>query len=198
MNHRIQRSARGAAALTAGLLCLAGAGVGYAQTPPVPAPKPERGPKPAPQPPSQPSPPSQGVPRPQTETNECPEVMRGVTLVLMPSDGGVTLDFTSPRAEMVAELRQQLREAAVVIERHSEAPPQSADPADSDSVTIPPLDISVNDVGSGARVVIRAERKEDINQLREIAQALEVMWLKSDCRRPAATQAAPPLVPSST
>jgi hypothetical protein len=208
MNHRNQRRVRGAAALAAGLVGLAGPGVSYAQqqpqqqlppsqprTPPEqPMPKPEPGPKPTPQP----SHPMQGVPQPQADTNDCPEVMRGVTLVLMPSERGVTLDFTSPRTEMVPELRSQLREAAVAIEQHSESPPQSTDPADSDAVTIPPLDISVNDVGSGARVVIRAERPEDVEQLREIAQALEVMWLKSDCRLPPTSQAAPPLVPSQS
>src|SRR5688572_27170096 len=43
------------------------------------------------------------------EARQCPEVMRGISLVFRPISGGVALEFTSPREPQVAELREQLR-----------------------------------------------------------------------------------------
>lgn len=110
---------------------------------------------------------------------ECPPVMRGVSLVLKSVDGGVTIDFTSRRGDQARELRRQLRDAAVVIELHSKAPKD--EPV---AVTIPPIDISVDDVGAGARVTIRPERAQDIGELRELAQAFEAIWLRANCGAP--------------
>jgi hypothetical protein len=127
--------------------------------------------------------PPQVVPYEEAEAErQCPEVMRGVALVFRPIAGGVMLEFTSPRQHEVPELRQQLREAAVVVEQHSKAPmPASLDAADPEAARIPPLDISVNDVGAGARVLIRAQRARVIPEVLELARALELFWLHSDC-----------------
>jgi hypothetical protein len=116
------------------------------------------------------------------EDRQCPEVMRGVALIFRPIPGGVILEFTSPRQHEVAELRQQLREAAIVIEQHSKAPIRvSKSESEEEAARIPPLDISVNDVGAGARVVIRAQRARDVPELLELARALELFWAHSDC-----------------
>lgn len=117
---------------------------------------------------------------PQQEARRCPEVMRGVALIFRPIPGGIALEFSSPRQHEVPELRKQLREAALVVEQHSKAPMQvSVD--DAESIRIPPLDISVNDAGAGARVVIRAQRARDVPELLELARALELFWAHSDC-----------------
>ncbi len=125
------------------------------------------------------------------EARQCPEVMRGVSLVFRPISGGVALVFTSPRARQVDELRDQLREAAHVVEAHSKAV-KHINASNSDQVRLPPLDISVNDVESGARVVVRAQRARDLPEVLELAHVLQLIWSRSDChdeisvrRRPA-------------
>lgn len=113
--------------------------------------------------------------------NQCPEVLRGVAFVVRPVAGGVALEFTSPRQHEVPELREQLRDAALVIEMHSKASMQPvSDPAET-GVRIPPVEISVNDVAAGARVIIRAQRAGDLPALLELVGALEVFWARSDC-----------------
>lgn len=114
------------------------------------------------------------------EARRCPEVMRGVSLELRPISGGVALEFTSGRTSQVAELREQLREAARVVEAHSKAP-RHIHASNSERVRLPPLDISVNDVESGARVVVRAQRARDLPEVLELAHVLQLIWSRSDC-----------------
>jgi hypothetical protein len=102
-----------------------------------------------------------------------------VALALRPIVGGVALDFTSPRQQQVPELREQLREAALFVEMYSKAPDRWID--DPSQGRLPPLDISVNDVGAGARVLIRAERARDLPELLELARTLDILWQRSDC-----------------
>jgi hypothetical protein len=110
----------------------------------------------------------------------CPEAMRGVELVSRPISGGVALEFRSSRRRQVPELREQLRDAALAVETYSKAPLRSALVAPG-QVPIPPLDISVDDVGAGARVSVRAQRARDLPELRDLARALERYWSRSDC-----------------
>jgi len=111
---------------------------------------------------------------------QCPEIMRDVELVLRPVTGGISLEFTSQRPRQVAALRDQLRDAALVVETYSKLPERGLllQPADS---RIPPLEISVNDVGAGALVVIRAQRARDLPELLDLARAFELLWSRSDC-----------------
>jgi hypothetical protein len=141
-------------------------------------------------------PPPRVVPydEPRESVRQCPEVMRGVALVFRPITGGIAIEFSSPRQYQVPELRQQLREAAIVVEQHSKAPlPVSAIDEDPEAARIPPLDISVNDVGAGARVIIRARRARDIPEILELARALELFWLHSDCNEDVGTRRRIPL-----
>lgn len=117
---------------------------------------------------------------PQEAPRSCPEVMQGVSLVIRPATGGVSLEFTSPRRRQVAELREQLRDAALVIARHSKSPIQLA-AATAGQSRLPALDISVSDISAGARVVVRAQRARDLPELLELARTFEVMWTRSDC-----------------
>jgi hypothetical protein len=110
----------------------------------------------------------------------CPEAMRGAVLVARPISGGVALEFTSPRRRQVTGLREQLREAALAVETYSKVPLRSA-VAEPAQLPIPPLDISVNDVGAGARVSIRAQRARDLPELLDLARQVELYWSYSDC-----------------
>ncbi|HWO24159.1 MAG TPA: hypothetical protein VNO30_35695 [Kofleriaceae bacterium] len=110
----------------------------------------------------------------------CPEAMRGVALVSRPISGGVALEFTSPRRRQVPELREQLREAALAVQTYSKAPLRGA-LLSPGQVPIPPLDISVDDVGAGARVSVRAQRARDLPELRDLARTLQRFWSRSDC-----------------
>jgi hypothetical protein len=118
---------------------------------------------------------------PREPARRCPEVMQGVELVFREVPGGVALELTSPRPRQVAELREQLREAALVLVRHSRRAARQLSASYLEQAWIPPLEISVNDVGSGAHVVIRAQRTRDLPELLELARALEQIWLRSDC-----------------
>lgn len=110
----------------------------------------------------------------------CPEALRGVELARRPFAGGVVLSFTSARLQQVPELREQLRQAALVIEMYSKVPNLGLEVAPEQG-RIPALEISVNDVDAGARVVIRTQRARDLPELLELARALELLWSRSDC-----------------
>src|SRR6187402_1030636 len=106
-------------------------------------------------------------------TRRCPAAMRGVVLVSRKISGGVSLEFTSPRRRQVPGLREQLREAALAVETYSKAPLRGWMMAPAQR-PIPPIDISVNDVGAGARVSVRAQRARDLPELLDLARALEL------------------------
>jgi hypothetical protein len=110
----------------------------------------------------------------------CPPVLRGVSMEIQPISGGVVLELTAPRPQQVAELREQIRDAAMVVEKYSKAPPQGL-LVEMEPARLPPLEISVNDVGAGARVLIRAQRARDLPELLELAHSLELVWERSDC-----------------
>ena len=123
------------------------------------------------------------IPHDATEdVRQCPPPMRGASLVLRPLTGGVAIDVTTPRRQLVPALREQLRDIALVVEMHSKTPVHmAASDDDAPAVRIPPLDISVNDVGAGARVIIRTQRARDLPELLELARALQLFWERSDC-----------------
>jgi len=110
----------------------------------------------------------------------CPEALRDVSLVARTLGDGIVLELTSERPRAVAELRGQLREAAMVLERRSKARFRTAEPGAPRTRT-PPLEISVNDVGAGAHVIIRAQRARDLPEILDLVQALEATWSRSAC-----------------
>jgi hypothetical protein len=124
------------------------------------------------------------VPEGEDAPRQCPEALRGVSLELRPIRGGVALEFTSPRRLQVPGLREQLREAALVIEQYSRAQlrvARAADTAEAEPPSIPPLEISVTDVGAGARVLLRPQRARDLPELIELARTFELLWSRTDC-----------------
>jgi hypothetical protein len=123
-----------------------------------------------------------GVSRAEGRPRRCPQVLRDVSLVARPTPDGVVLELTTGRPHAVAELRDQLRDAALLLERRSKARLRAAaDAPGTARAAVPPLEISVSDVGAGARVVIRAQRARDLPELLELAYELELLWARSDC-----------------
>jgi hypothetical protein len=123
------------------------------------------------------------LPDPSEVPRRCPAAMRGVDLSLRPIAGGVALEFTSARRRQVPGLREQLREAAFAVEQYSKVSVRMLNIADSENSAphVPPLDISVSDVGAGARVLVRTQRARDMPELIELARTFERMWSGSDC-----------------
>jgi len=113
----------------------------------------------------------------------CPAAMRGVDLELRPIAGGVALEFTSLRRRQVPGLREELREAALAVAQYSKAPLRMIDVSDGGSggVRLPPVDISVSDVGTGARVLVRTQSARDLPELLDLARTFELLWSRSDC-----------------
>ena len=136
--------------------------------------------------------------QPQTApAEECPEFLRGVDLSLQDVKRGVAFKFTTPKQENVKELRQLLTDAADVIEEHSKMTDEQRAMTDPAAAQIPPLDIAVKNVGSGARVTIRAQRAEDVEPLREQARNFEEFWETSECVQ-GPTARMPPLEPETS
>jgi hypothetical protein len=110
---------------------------------------------------------------------ECPEAMRGMEVKAETVDGGVVLQITNSRTEHVTELRRELRVMADVIEQHSKTTNTAVH--DPEAVRIPPVTITVRDVAAGVRVHIRADRPNDVMQLRELALGFQQTWEGSEC-----------------
>jgi hypothetical protein len=122
--------------------------------------------------------PSPTIPhQPLQNLDECPDVMRGMKFEITTIDGGVELHFTNPRTLLVDGMRQDLRTIAKLVEVHSASGPAK----------IPPIEISVDDIASGASVRIKPIRPGDLVQVRQLAVVLQTVWEGSDCARPHAT-----------
>jgi hypothetical protein len=140
--------------------------------------------------PPEPSPPApHGDPAQETAV-ECPEFVRGAKLGVTEVDGGVAFEITTMDATHVADLRQMLRELAAVVEHHADAP--TPDPA----LDLPPMDITVRDVPSGARIVVQTEGAGNVEQVREHAREVDRFWQSSTCINGAAAAPAAPLEPA--
>ena len=130
---------------------------------------------------------AQPDPGPGQEVTTCPEVMQGVNVSAEAVKKGVALEFTTPRQDQVKELRSQLRELGRTLEEESKAgpgrepAPQGTEKQATPEEAVPPLDIAVKDIDSGARVIVRAERSGDVPQLRELAEGFEQFWATTDC-----------------
>jgi hypothetical protein len=112
---------------------------------------------------------------------QCPDVLRGVKLSLEPTSQGVVFEFTTPRSEYVARLRVLLREAGEVVEQHSQMMAAQDVMTDPDALEIPPVAVTVTNVKSGARVIIRAQNTRDLLELRKHARGFEEFWSASEC-----------------
>jgi hypothetical protein len=155
MTTTLERSVLAAAALGLGL-----AGTAHAQLAPRPVPDPQPTPEAAP-----------------AETSvECPEFVRGAELTVTNVDRGVAFEITTPRAESVADLRQLLRDLAQVVEAHADSAT-----ADAEALELPPVDIAVSDIPSGARIVVHTEGTNEISQVREHAREVDRFWQSSAC-----------------
>lgn len=118
------------------------------------------------------------------EQEECPAAFKGVGLALRDVDGGVAFDFTTPRKHAVADLRRLLREAAILLEEHTETEAARTDVQRMpDDFVLPALDITVKDVAAGARVTVRAEARRSLVDVRANARLFRRVWLSHPCIR---------------
>lgn len=114
-----------------------------------------------------------------TESESCPAFMRGAKLSVSNTERGVTFRVTAAQDPYVAPLREMLRRLALLIERHADA--TAAQPPDPESVAIPPVDITIKEIGDGAVVSVRAKQVTDVGLLQLQARAVERFWESSDC-----------------
>jgi hypothetical protein len=114
------------------------------------------------------------------EIRRCPVGLRGASFAIRQTTGGVTVELRSSRLRQVSALRDQLRDIALVVESYSRAPIRGVAMAPERS-RLPPLDVQVDDVQTGVRVIIRPVRPRDLPELLDLARALELFWWRSDC-----------------
>lgn len=114
------------------------------------------------------------------QVRRCPVGLRGASFVIRQTTGGFAVELRSPQLRQVSALRDQLRDIALVVESYSKAPIRGVAMA-SDQARLPPLDLQVDDVQSGVRVIIRPLRARDLPELLDLARALELFWWRSDC-----------------
>ena len=96
---------------------------------------------------------------------------------------GVSISFSTKRAEQVAPLRLLLREVAIMIEHQSKLAalhPELVE-AGPGQIVLPAVDIDVRDTAAGALVSVSAENLADLEPLRTHARELEQIWRESTC-----------------
>lgn len=111
-------------------------------------------------------------------TETCPEFLKGAQLSVSDIDGGVAFEVTARTATDAIPLRAMLRELAAIVERHTQVATTSNDAA---TFEIPPIDIGVMDIASGARVSVTAERASDVPLVRAQAQQVQQAFRGSAC-----------------
>ncbi|MGE0871141.1 MAG: hypothetical protein AB7P03_21430 [Kofleriaceae bacterium] len=111
----------------------------------------------------------------------CPRALQGAELTLAPADSGVSLEFTSPRRAHVKELRQIVRDMVSAVQLQLAELATSTEVMPPSHAAIPQMTISIADVGSGARVTVRAVRNEDVRVLRRLALEFDQFWAQFDC-----------------
>ncbi|MGE0547010.1 MAG: hypothetical protein AB7O24_13075 [Kofleriaceae bacterium] len=111
----------------------------------------------------------------------CPRALLGAELSLAPATDGVSLEFTSPRRAHVKELRRLVRNMAAAVQGQLDQLTMSTDVMPPAHAAVPQMTISIADVGSGARVTVRAVRNEDVRVIRRLALEFDQFWAQFDC-----------------
>jgi hypothetical protein len=114
----------------------------------------------------------------QTESeSECPDFVRGAKLAMRDVSGGVELKITTPWTIHLVPLRQLLHQLAIVVEDYT----HRSDMPKDDDLVLPPLDIQIRDVSSGALITVKADQMTNVPLLREQAKLLGAFWESSEC-----------------
>lgn len=111
---------------------------------------------------------------------QCPHFVRGSKLAVSDVERGVSVKLTSAQSANVPQLRDMAREFERVMEQQI-AQQSTENASGSAQGRIPPLDISVKDVASGAVVTVLAEHSEDVGRVRKQAHEVESFWKSSAC-----------------
>lgn len=122
---------------------------------------------------------SQAQPQTQPETEadvECPDFVRGAKLSMRDIDGGVEIKITTPWTVHLQPLRDLLHQLAVVVEDHTHSVRMVQEEGE-----IPPVDINVKDVASGALITVKADSAKHVPLVREQAKMLDEFWQSSEC-----------------
>lgn len=115
----------------------------------------------------------------EDEEASCPAPLQGMSVSSHPVRGGVQLALTNPGSSQLDDLRDFVRAVAQVIQTRSHGiGPQAASDAPA---VIPPVEISVEDTGDGARVTVHADRASDVDDVRALALVFERVWRASSC-----------------
>ncbi len=118
------------------------------------------------------------------DDDDCPDVLRDVSLSLAQSTGGATIDFTTDDKHAVADLRKLLREVSATLEYQSKLAALHPELVDADSEPIPPVHIIVRDTPNGAQVILRSEDARDAKKVLVHARKFQSAWDASCSRRP--------------
>lgn len=118
----------------------------------------------------------------RAQEEECPIAFIGAKVAAAKTRDGVSLEFKNPNRAHVQHMREQLREVADLIEEHGTQ--QQTTGAEDEEVEFPPVDVSVKDIGTGARVTVRAARFRDIPAIQELAFGFAEFWKTSACNAP--------------
>jgi hypothetical protein len=92
---------------------------------------------------------------------------------------GVAIEFKNPNRDQVKDMRDQLRQVAIMLEQRST---QLQTTSFDEPVDFPPVDLAVRDIVLGARVTVRAGRFRDIPAIRNLAFGFARYWKQSPCR----------------
>ncbi len=114
-------------------------------------------------------------------SDDCPDLLRDVTLTVAPSTGGATIDFTTDDRHDVARLRALIREVSATLEYQSKLAALHPDLLEPDTEVIPPVHIVVRDTPNGARAVMHSEDTRDSKRVLVHAQKFQAAWDASGC-----------------
>jgi hypothetical protein len=109
----------------------------------------------------------------------CPEPLQGMIVSTHPVRGGAQIALKNAGSPHLDELRAFVRVAAQTIEARSHD--GLATTASARGEVIPPVAISVDDIGDGAKVTVLADRKNDVDDVRALALVFERIWQASSC-----------------
>jgi hypothetical protein len=116
------------------------------------------------------------------DTEECPSSIRGVQLKVAKARGGVVLEFSAPNSLQVSDLRELIGEAGAYVEFVTKvAALHSEQVLAYDGTPVPPVDVSVKSIPTGARVTVRADRPQDSTAVLEQANTLKRYWDQNPC-----------------
>lgn len=113
------------------------------------------------------------------EITSCPVPFQGARVTVVNVPDGVAIEFKNANRAQVKDMRDELRQVAIMLEQRST---QLQTTSFDEPVDFPPVDLAVRDIVLGARVTVRAGRFRDIPAIRNLAFGFARYWKQSPCR----------------